>query len=152
FSVFGTAQKDESKWLTLKGSPPLVIARNGFSGLFPPASSYAYNLAMMTSVPDLVLWCDVQLTKDGVGICFRDLMLDNSSTISFVYPKRGSTYNVNGVEKKGYFPVDFTLKDLTPVSLTQGIYTRSPDFDGSMFEIQTVEDVFMQNKPAVSTN
>ncbi|KAL2924776.1 Glycerophosphodiester phosphodiesterase GDPDL3 [Bienertia sinuspersici] len=114
FSVFGTAQKDESKWLTLKGSPPLVIARNGFSGLFPPASSYAYNLAMMTSVPDLVLWCDVQLTKDGVGICFRDLMLDNSSTISFVYPKRGSTYNVNGVEKKGYFPVDFTLKDLTP--------------------------------------
>lgn len=98
------------------GSAPLVIARNGFSGLFPPASSYAYNLAVMTSVPDLVLWCDVQLTKDGAGICFRDLMLDNSSDINVAYPKRGNTYNVSGFKKKGYFPVDFTLKELSSVS------------------------------------
>ncbi|KNA20671.1 hypothetical protein SOVF_050330 [Spinacia oleracea] len=143
-SVFASAQK----WLTLDGSAPLVIARNGFSGLFPPASSYAYNLAMMTSVPDLVLWCDVQLTKDGAGICFRDIRLDNSSSISVAYPKRGNSYTLNGVATQGYFPVDFTLKELSPVTLNQGIYTRSPDFDGSMFEIQTVEDVFMQNKPA----
>ncbi|XP_021759066.1 glycerophosphodiester phosphodiesterase GDPDL3-like [Chenopodium quinoa] len=147
-TVFSSAQKSQSNWLTLDGSPPLVIARNGFSGLFPPASAYAYNLAMMTSVPDLVLWCDVQLTKDGAGICFRDIMLDNSSSVNFVYPKRESTYNLNGDRKKGYFPVDFTLKELSQVTLTQGIYSRSPDFDGSLFRIQTVEDVFMQNKPA----
>lgn len=71
---------------------------------------------MMTSVPDLVLWCDVQLTKDGAGICFRDIRLDNSSSISVAYPKRGNSYTLNGVATQGYFPVDFTLKELSPVT------------------------------------
>ncbi|XP_057529346.1 glycerophosphodiester phosphodiesterase GDPDL3-like [Amaranthus tricolor] len=148
-SVFVSAQKAQtSPWLTLDGSAPLVIARGGFSGLFPSSSSYAYNLAMMTSVPDVVLWCDVQLTKDGFGICFPYIKLDNSSDISALPPERSKKYVVDGVEMKGFFPVDFTFEELQPVSLTQGIYTRSPSFDNSQFAIQTVDDVFTQNKPA----
>ncbi|PKI50515.1 hypothetical protein CRG98_029120, partial [Punica granatum] len=42
-----------TKWLTLSGNPPLVIARGGFSGIFPDSSLFAYNLAMITSVPDV---------------------------------------------------------------------------------------------------
>ena len=98
------------------GSAPLVIARGGFSGLFPSSSSYAYNLAMMTSVPDVVLWCDVQLTKDGFGICFPYIKLDNSSDISALPPERSKKYVVDGVEMKGFFPVDFTFEELQPVS------------------------------------
>ena len=97
------------------GRPPLVIAHGGFSGLFPDSSTYAYNLAMMISVPDVVLWCDVQLTKDGIGICFPDIKLDNSSDIKVIYPKRDSTYDVNGIKTQGYFPIDFTLKELAQV-------------------------------------
>ncbi|KMT12880.1 hypothetical protein BVRB_4g089710 [Beta vulgaris subsp. vulgaris] len=146
-SLFCSAQKTPSSWLTLDGFPPLVIAHNGFSGLFPPSSSYAYNLAMMTSVPDVVLWCDVQLTKDAAGICFPDIKLDNSSNVNLVYEDRVKTYDVDGASVKGYFAIDFTVEELSNISLTQGIYTRSPDFDGSLFQIQLVDDVFVQNKP-----
>ncbi|KAJ8426460.1 hypothetical protein Cgig2_031109 [Carnegiea gigantea] len=134
-SAFASAQGSlrapaMSSWKTLDGRPPLVIARGGFSGLFPDSSTYAYNLAMMISVPDVVLWCDVQLTKDGVGICFPDIRLDNSSDIKSVYPKRESTYDVNGIR----------------MQVTQGIYSRTPGFDDE-FKILTVEEVFTQNKP-----
>lgn len=153
-SLFASAQGStiitpaKTTWKTLDGKPPLVIARGGFSGLFPDSSSFAYNLAKMTSVPDVALWCDVQLTKDGAGICFPNIKLDNSSNIKLVYPKRESTYNINGVNTKGYFPIDYTLQELAPpVYLAQGMFSRTPDFDGSSFQILTVEDVFVQNKP-----
>lgn len=135
-----------SPWLTLNGDPPLVVARGGFSGLFPDSSYNAFTLALITSVPDVILWCDVQLTKDSAGICFPFLNLQNSSTIASAFDKGENTYNVNGVPVKGWFPVDFTLADLGKVFLTQGIYSRSPLFDGSS-KILTVQEVADQIQP-----
>ncbi|XP_021759068.1 glycerophosphodiester phosphodiesterase GDPDL3-like [Chenopodium quinoa] len=146
--TFASAQGTTSKWLTLDGFSPLVVARGGFSGLFPDSSAMAYQIAIGTSVPDLVLWCDVQLSKDGVGICFPDIKLDNSSAIPDIFPNNGSnTYDVNGVKTDGYFALDFTFETLSTIPLVQGIYSRSPAFNG-MSTIQSVEDVFMQNEPA----
>lgn len=93
----------------------MVVARGGFSGLFPDSSSVAYNLALLTSLPNVHLWCDVQLTKDGAGICLRDLKLDNNSDIKDVYGNGEKEYPVNGVLTKGWFSVDFTLNDLANV-------------------------------------
>ncbi|KAL2924777.1 Glycerophosphodiester phosphodiesterase GDPDL1, partial [Bienertia sinuspersici] len=147
--AFGSAQRASSNktWLTLDGSPPLVIARGGFSGLFPDSSATAYQFAAETSVSDVLLWCDVQLTKDGVGICFPRLKLDNSSAIEKAFPDESKKYDVNGVTVDGYFPIDFTFEELSTVPLTQGIFTRTPAFD-NMFPIQSVEDIFMQNEKA----
>lgn len=97
------------------GDAPLVIARGGFSGLFPGFSLTAFNLALITSVPDVVLWCDVQLTKDGAGICFPELLLNNNSDIEEVFAKKDRTYLVNGVSTSGWFTVDYTLNDLANV-------------------------------------
>ncbi|KAH9607222.1 hypothetical protein KSS87_021286 [Heliosperma pusillum] len=149
-SAFILAQNsttNSTEWLTLDGSPPLVIAHGGYSGMFPDSGATAYSLAMLTGVPDLVLWCDVQLTKDGAGICFPNIMLNNASTVEGDYPNMANSYIVNGVKKDGYFSIDFTLKQLQSVLLTQGIYTRPPHFDGRDL-IATVEDVFMNNQPA----
>ncbi|KAI3973892.1 hypothetical protein MKX01_030468, partial [Papaver californicum] len=88
---------------------PLVIARGGFSGLLPDSSSAAYGIAMSTSSPNVVLWCDVQLTKDAVGICLPDLKLDNSTNIADFSPNTSSTYLVNGVSTKGWFTVDHDM-------------------------------------------
>ena len=93
-----------------------MIARGGFSGLFPDSSIDAYNNAMQTSVAGAVLWCDVQLTKDGHGICFPDLKLNNASNIGYVYPNRQKSYPVNGVTIQGWFTIDFALRDLKNVS------------------------------------
>lgn len=88
----------------LAGKPPAVIARGGFSGMFPDSSIQAYQLVDMTTSPDVTLWCDLQLTKDGVGICFPNLNLDNGSNVMNIYPNY-----------KERFSFDFTWKELSGV-------------------------------------
>ncbi|KAL2322737.1 hypothetical protein Fmac_027116 [Flemingia macrophylla] len=128
-------------WKTLQGSPPKVIARGGFSGIFPDSSSLSYNLALDTSGPNVTLWCDVQLTKDRVGICFPELKLDNATDISIAYPGKAKDYSVNGVPTRGWFSVDYNFDQLENISLVQGVYSRTNKFDGNKLPILTVEDV-----------
>ena len=94
----------------------MVIARGGYSGVLPDSSFNAYALAAQFGTPDSLVWCDVQLTKDGAGICFPDIRLDNASDIDLVYPKGKKAYLVNSVSTQGWFSIDFTLKDLQPVN------------------------------------
>lgn len=94
------------------GDAPLVIARGGFSGIFPASSYNAYMFALGTSLQNTVLWCDVQLTKDGVGICFPDIKLDNGSDINVNQKNKQKTYLVNGVPTTGWFSIDYTFKEL----------------------------------------
>lgn len=90
------------------GQPPLVIARGGFSGLFPESSSFANDMANQLKSTDVALFCNLQLTKDGIGICLSDIRLDNSTTIGMIFPKDSKTYNINGQQVKGWFAVDYT--------------------------------------------
>ena len=97
------------------GEAPLIIARGGFSGMFPDSSFNAYSFVASTSAPDAVLWCDVQLTKDGVGICFPYVTMYNDSNVRDAYPKKKNSYLLNGVLTQDWFTVDFTSKDLNTV-------------------------------------
>jgi glycerophosphoryl diester phosphodiesterase len=94
------------------GKRPLVVARGGFSGLFPESSSYANQLALSSSLPDTVLFCNLQLTKDGAGICLTDIRLDNSTNIALIWPKGKKTYDVNGNKVHGWFALDYTIDQL----------------------------------------
>ncbi|KAJ0500874.1 putative glycerophosphodiester phosphodiesterase [Helianthus annuus] len=146
FSMVTPKRSDHttSPWLTLTGDRPLVVANGGFSGLFPGSSYNAYAFAVLTSVPDAILWCDVQLTKDNIGICFPNLNLANSSTIHATVDKGENIYNVNGVSVKGYFPVDFTLNDLDKAFLhfLRSIVTRfSPRITKLVFRFHGQEEI-----------
>ncbi|KAI4306169.1 hypothetical protein L6164_029470 [Bauhinia variegata] len=134
-------------WNTLSGNKPLVIARGGFSGIFPDSSSDAYSLTLLNSVPDVTVWCDVQLTKDAAGICLPDINLNNATNIASVFPNQTKTYLVNGVPTSGYFSIDYTLKNLSTVILTQGVFSRTDKFDGTLFQVLTIEDLATQIKP-----
>ncbi|TYI85327.1 hypothetical protein E1A91_D05G432900v1 [Gossypium mustelinum] len=136
-----------SRWQTLSGKAPSVIAHGGFSGIFADSSFGAYSLALLTSLPDVILWCDVQLTRDGAGICFPDLKLDNNSDVAVVYKDRQKTYLVNGVSTKGWFSIDFTLRELGNVILNQGVYSRTNKFDGNSYPIMTVQETYAQLNP-----
>ncbi|XP_059638149.1 glycerophosphodiester phosphodiesterase GDPDL7-like [Cornus florida] len=128
------------KWLTLNGGEPVVIARGGYSGLFPDSSQFAYRFAASTSLSNVIVFCDLQVTKDGNGICQTSLTLENSTTIALAYPKRKQTYDVNGKDVSGWFALDFTSRELfKDVYLTQNIYSRSSLFDG-MLPLSTVQD------------
>lgn len=96
----------------IAGKQPLVIARGGFSGLFPESSSFANQMALSLSLQDTVLFCNLQLTKDGIGICLSDIRLDNSTNIALVYPKGQKTYDVNGNQVHGWFALDYTIDQL----------------------------------------
>uniref|UniRef100_A0ACD5Z969 Uncharacterized protein n=1 Tax=Avena sativa TaxID=4498 RepID=A0ACD5Z969_AVESA len=121
------------KWQTLDGNPPLVIARGGFSGLFPESSPAAYQFAMATGLPEVVLYCDLQLSSDGIGICRSGLKLDKSTLISEVFPKRDKTYKLGNEDVHGWFLLDFTADELlNNVTVTQTILSRPSTFDGIM--------------------
>ncbi|KAH7860403.1 hypothetical protein Vadar_013070 [Vaccinium darrowii] len=132
-----------SLWKTLDGNAPLVVARGGFSGLFPDSSFIAYDFVGLLGLPDAVYWCDVQLTKDGAGICFPDLRLEKASTLDMVpgLENKKNTYLVNGVSMQGWFTVDFTFDDLGNIPLKQGVYSRPDKFDGNGYLILAVQDV-----------
>lgn len=90
------------------GQEPAVVARGGFSGLFPESSASANALAISTSSPGLTMLCNLQMTSDGVGLCLPDIRLDNSTTISTLFPKGQKTYKVNGQDLKGWFALDYS--------------------------------------------
>lgn len=118
-------------WKTLNGNVPLVIARGGLSGIFPDYTTNAYEVAINNSLPMVVLFCDVQLTKDGKGICRTDLRLDNSTDIAELFENQQNTYIVNGKNITGWFSVDFTFEQiLSKVSAKQSFQSRPDKFDG----------------------
>ncbi|ESW14361.1 hypothetical protein PHAVU_008G274300 [Phaseolus vulgaris] len=145
-SLIAIVSAQISAWKTLNGGPPLVVARGGFSGIFPDSSDSAYSLAVITTGPDVYVSCDVQLTKDAVGICLPDINLANSTYIASRYPNETTSYLVNGVPIRGYFSLDYTMKQLNSVFLTQGVYSRTNRFDGVGFQILTVDGLVTLNQ------
>lgn len=72
-------------------------------------------MALDTSVKGAILWCDVQLTKDAVGLCLPDMNLQNSTYITVYFKNSSKTYLVNGKSTTGSFSIDFTFKDISEV-------------------------------------
>ncbi|KAJ6731771.1 GLYCEROPHOSPHODIESTER PHOSPHODIESTERASE GDPDL6-RELATED [Salix purpurea] len=151
-ATLANSESASKKWLTLNGRGPSVIARGGFSGLFPESSDFANQMALATSLSDVVVLCNLQLTKDGVGICQGDIRLDNTTNIAMVFEKGSKTYKVNGQDITGWFAIDFTADQLLAnVSLVQNIFSRPSAFD-AMLPISTVDDVRSSNPPAFWLN
>ncbi|CAL0307076.1 unnamed protein product [Lupinus luteus] len=114
------------KWSTLSGKEPLVIARGGFTGLFPEGSSDAIGLSKDIST----FLCNLQLTKDTGAYCLTGTTLDNSTNIAMFNPKE-NTYNINGIDVRGHFSLDYTSAQIDQnVSVNQAIFCRPEFFDG----------------------
>ncbi|KAL6899321.1 hypothetical protein ACP4OV_005979 [Aristida adscensionis] len=151
-SLGSAAAQKSSTWKTLSGKPPAIIAKGGFSGLFPDSSDLAYQFVAIASSPDTALSCDVRLTKDGAGICLPSIKMNNCTIIEDVFPQGKKTYNVNGVPTTGWFSVDYKSTDLQKVYLKQSVLSRASYFDGSL-PIIPVEAALSQYKaPAVWLN
>lgn len=95
-------------FVDVAGNEPLVIARGGYSGLFPEGSPDAITLAQDISI----LFCNLQLSKDGGAFCITGSTLDNATTIEFFDPKE-STYNIDGKDVKGHFSVDYNSEQIS---------------------------------------
>ncbi|XP_066348715.1 glycerophosphodiester phosphodiesterase GDPDL3-like [Miscanthus floridulus] len=141
------AAQKASSWKTLSGKAPAIVAKGGFSGLFPDSSEYAYQFALVASSTDTILYCDVRLTKDEIGICLPDIKMDNCTNIPDFYAQGQKRYLVNGVPTSGWFSVDYNGTELGQVTLKQSINSRTPRFDSNFFPLLAVEDVQSKFKP-----
>ncbi|WVZ86066.1 hypothetical protein U9M48_032907 [Paspalum notatum var. saurae] len=140
--------QEDSSWKTLSGKAPAIVAKGGFSGLFPDSSEYAYRFAQIASSPDTILYCDVRLTKDGIGICLPDIKMDNCTDVSDFFAQGQKSYLVNGVPTTGWFSVDYNGTELGQVSpVRRSIDSRTPRFDASFFPLLAVEDVQSKFRP-----
>ncbi|KAF8703422.1 hypothetical protein HU200_032226 [Digitaria exilis] len=141
------AAQEASSWKTLSGKAPAIIANGGFSGLFPDSSEDAYGFVKYSSSPDTILYCDVRLTKDDVGICLPNIKMDTCTDISDVYKQGQKRYLVNDVPTSGWFSVDYSITELDQVTLMRSINSRSPRFDANFYPPLAVEDVQSKFKP-----
>ncbi|PUZ47596.1 hypothetical protein GQ55_7G178400 [Panicum hallii var. hallii] len=141
------AAQEASSWKTLSGKAPAIVAKGGFSGLFPDSSEDAYRFVQYASSPDTILYCDVRLTKDEFGICLPDIKMDNCTNIADIYAQGQKSYLVNGVPTSGWFSVDYNITELGQVTLVRSISSRTPRFDSNSYPILAVEDVQSKFKP-----
>ncbi|PSS30223.1 Glycerophosphodiester phosphodiesterase [Actinidia chinensis var. chinensis] len=148
----GGHHRPQQSWLTLNGERPAVIARGGYSGAFPESSDMANQCALQSSLSDAILYCSLQLSKDGLGFCLSSLKLDNTTNIADTFPNAQKTYNVNGQEMQGYFALDYTADQLANLSLIQNLFSRPALFDGLYFPISTVEQVVKAQPPGFWLN
>ena len=59
--------------------------------MFPDSSEDAYRFVQYASLPDTILYCDVRLTKDELGICLPDIKMDNCTDIADIYAQGQKT-------------------------------------------------------------
>ncbi|GJX56951.1 paladin isoform X2 [Tanacetum coccineum] len=112
------------KWLTLNGLDPLVVAQGGFPGLFQDSSRAGYSAAMAMGVPGTLKYCNLQLTKDNLGVCLPDIKLDNCTNAATKFPQQQRKYNINGKDVDGWFPLDLTVNDfMKEISCTYSLLT-----------------------------
>ncbi|KAJ1436931.1 PLC-like phosphodiesterase, TIM beta/alpha-barrel domain superfamily [Sesbania bispinosa] len=129
-------------WSTLSGNEPLVIARGGFTGLFPEGSPDAIEISKDISI----FLCNLQLTKDIGAFCVTGIKLDNATTIAMFDPKE-KTYNINGQDVQGHFAVDYTGAQIDQnVSMNQAIFSRPGFYDG-MSPVLNVDGILSSKSP-----
>ncbi|KAL7598669.1 hypothetical protein Lser_V15G23836 [Lactuca serriola] len=129
-AITGPGPGPGKKWLTLHGREPLVIAQGGFPGLFPDSSGAGYAAAIAMGVIGTLKYCNLQLTKDNLGVCLPNVKLDNCTNAATRFPKHQRRYSVNGRDIDGWFPLDFTIDEIMKeIRLIQNIYSRASVFD-----------------------
>ncbi|MFK7862971.1 MAG: glycerophosphodiester phosphodiesterase family protein [Pseudohongiellaceae bacterium] len=86
------------------------IAHGGASEHLPFSSLSAFKAAIEMG-PDYIE-TDVQLTSDGILICFHDLVLENRTNVRELFPDRYTDIEVDGERVKTWYVNDFSLEEI----------------------------------------
>lgn len=134
------ASSGNSRWATLDGKPPIVIAHRGASGYRPEHTLASYRLAIEFGAdyiePDLVA------TRDGHLIARHEPLLDDTTDVKLrpEFASRRSTKTLDGKQVTGFFASDFTLAEIRQLRAVQANPARSKEYDGK-FEVPTFEEI-----------
>jgi len=132
----------DSRYPTLDGRPPRVIAHRGASGYFPEETIEAYRLAIAMGVdaiePDLVV------SKDGVLIARHDVTLSQSTNVAdhpeFAARRRAGENGDGEPVAADWFVCDFTLAELKTLGAKSPNHPAAQVYDG-IFQIVTFTEI-----------
>jgi glycerophosphoryl diester phosphodiesterase len=136
----GTTEAMNSKYPTLNGSMPLVIAHRGASGYLPEHTLAAYKKAIDMGAdfiePDLVV------TKDGILVARHEPNITATTNVETrpEFAARKTTRKVDGIDETGWFVTDFTLAELKTLRAKQAMGERDQSFNGQ-FEVPTFREI-----------
>ncbi|XP_057472940.1 glycerophosphodiester phosphodiesterase GDPD6-like isoform X1 [Actinidia eriantha] len=130
------SKKDRQPLQTFR---PYNIAHRGSNGEIPEETAAAYLKAIEEGTD--FIETDILASKDGALICFHDETLDATTDIAEhkEFANRKRTYDVQGVNKTGYFSVDFTLEELKSLRVKQRFPFRDQQYNGR-YQIITFEE------------
>jgi len=88
---------------------PLIITKNGASGIYPGATDLAYQQAVDDGAD--IIDCSVQLSKDGVAFCLDSADLMGSTTVISSFISRSNV--VQEIQPNaGVFSFDLTWSEI----------------------------------------
>lgn len=133
-----------TRWPTLSGAAPLVIAHRGASGYRPEHTLEAYALAIEQGAD--VIEPDLVLTKDGALVARHERYLSGTTDVArrpeFAARKRFDAFieKDEGRKLEDWWVEDFTLAELKTLRAVQPRAGRSNAFDG-LYLIPTFDEV-----------
>ncbi|WP_240723634.1 glycerophosphodiester phosphodiesterase [Flavobacterium sp. J27] len=145
--VMGCNQDDSSsettpvsKYPTLTGKNPLIVAHRGASGYLPEHTLAGYTKAIELGAdfiePDLVM------TQDGVLVVRHEPMLSGTTNVSEIpaFASKKTTKNIDGVMVEDWFASDFTLAEIKQLKAKQAFSERSQQYN-NLYEVPTFAEV-----------
>lgn len=96
-------------------SGPLIISRNGASGIFPGCTDLAYEQAIADGAD--IIDCTVQMSKDGVAFCFESADLSEDTTALTTFMAR-STKIPEIQNDTGIFSFDLSWSEIQTLKRT----------------------------------
>jgi len=115
-----------SRWNTLHGSAPRIIAHRGASGYRPEHTLDAYLLAIAQGAD--ALEPDVVMSRDGVLFVRHDLGLNDSTDVSRRREFAGRARALAG--KRDWWVSDFDAHEIDTLRATQPMSSRGDHYDG----------------------
>lgn len=129
-----------SKYPTLSGKDPLIVAHRGASGYLPEHTIEAYTKAIELGAdfiePDLVM------TKDGYLVVRHEPMLSGTTNVASIaaFANKKTTKNVDGVNVNDWFVCDFTLAEIKQLKAKQAFSERPQQYN-ELYNIPTFAEV-----------
>ena len=137
----GAAETEASAaYKTLDGTPPIIIAHRGASGIYPEHTLKAYQTAIDQGAdfiePDLVM------TKDGVLVANHDGYLSDTTNVSehAEFADRKTVRKTPMGDLDDWWSDDFTLAELKTLKAIQRVEGRSHEHDGQ-YDIATFDEI-----------
>jgi glycerophosphoryl diester phosphodiesterase len=129
-----------SKYPTLSGQNPLVIAHRGASGYLPEHTIESYTKAIELGAdfiePDLVM------TKDGELVVRHEPMLSGTTNVADIadFASKKTTKNLDGELVTDWFVSDFTLAEIKKLKAKQAFVERPQQYN-NLYLIPTFAEV-----------